>query len=183
MSKSGGDIVARFQGAARARGIAASGTVAVSQKVRDLAAKGITVINMGGGDPDFATAEHIVEAAIRSLRGGATHYVNSLGIERLREAIAAKLQREHGVRVSSGDGVIVTPGAKFAILLALLGHLDPGDEVLVQDPSWVSYAAMIRIAEGVAVPVPTLPQDRFRLTGEALRRAATPRTRAMIVNH
>ncbi len=177
------DIVARFQGAARVRAIAPSGTMAVSQKVRDLTAKGITVINMGGGDPDFATAEHIVEAAIRSLRGGATHYVNPLGIEPLREAIAGKLERENGVRISPGDGVIVTPGAKFAILLALLAHLDPGDEVLVQDPSWVSYAAMIRLAEGRAAPVPTLPEDGFRLRDDALRRAVTPRTRAIIVNH
>ena len=175
--------MARFQGAARVKAIAASGTMAVSQKVRDLAAKGVTVINMGGGDPDFATPEHIVEAAIRSLRGGATHYVNPLGIAELREAIAAKLERENGVRVSAGDGVIVTPGAKFAILLALLAHLDPGDEVLVQDPSWVSYAAMVRLAEGAAVPVPTLPEDGFRLGAEVLRRAATARTRAIIVNH
>ncbi len=177
------DIAAKLGGAARVQAIAPSGTVAVSQKVRDLAAKGVTVINMGGGDPDFATPEHIVEAAVRSLRGGATHYVNSLGIERLREAIAAKLERENGVRVSPGDGVIVTPGAKFAILLALLGHLDPGDEVLVQDPAWVSYSAMIRLAEGVAVPIPTLPEDGFRLRAEALRRAVSPRTRAIIVNH
>ena len=183
MARPAEDVVAKLSGAARVNGIAPSGTMAVSQKVRDLAAKGVTVINMGGGDPDFATAEHIVEAAIRSLRGGATHYVNSLGIEALREAIAAKLERENGVRISAGDGVIVTPGAKFAILLALLAHLDPGDEVLVQDPSWVSYAAMIRLAEGRAVPVPTLPEDGFRLRADALRRAATPRTRAIIVNH
>lgn len=169
--------------AARVSAIAPSGTIAVSEKVRDLAARGATVINMGGGDPDFATPGHIVEAAIRSLRGGATHYVNSLGIEPLREAIAARLERENGVRISPGDGVIVTPGAKFAILLALLGHLDPGDEVLVQDPSWVSYSAMVRLAEGVAVPVPTLPGDGFCLGAEALRRAVSPRTRAIIVNH
>ena len=183
MTKPAEDIVARLGAAARVRAIAPSGTMAVSQKVRDLAAKGLTVIDMGGGDPDFPTPAHIVEAAVRSLRAGATHYVNSLGIAPLREAIAAKLGRENGVRVSPGDGVIVTPGAKFAILLALLGHLDPGDEVLVQDPSWVSYSAMIRLAEGVAVPVPTLSEEGFRLRAEALRRAVTPRTRAIIVNH
>ncbi|HYB72204.1 MAG TPA: pyridoxal phosphate-dependent aminotransferase [Candidatus Sulfotelmatobacter sp.] len=183
MAKRAEEVVTRWQGAARVNAIAPSGTVAVTQKVRDLAARGVTVINMGGGDPDFATPEHIVEAAVRSLRGGATHYVNSLGIEPLREAIAAKLERENGVRVSPGDGVIVTPGAKYAILLALLGHLDPGDEVLVQDPAWVSYSAMIRLAEGVAVPVPTLPEEGFRLRAEALRRAASTRTRAIIVNH
>jgi aspartate aminotransferase len=177
------EVVARGRGAARVNAIAPSGTVAVTQKVRDLAARGVTVINMGGGDPDFGTPGHIVEAAIRSLHGGATHYVNSLGIEPLREAIAAKLERENGVRISPGDGVIVTPGAKYAILLALLGHLDPGDEVLVQDPAWVSYSAMIRLAEGVAVPVPTLPGDGFRLRADALRRTASPRTRAIIVNH
>src|SRR3990172_669084 len=102
MPKSGEAIVARFQGAARVTAIAPSGTMAVSQKVRDLAAKGVTVINMGGGDPDFPTPAHVVEAAVRSLRGGATHYVNSLGLEKLREAIAAKLERENGFRVSPG---------------------------------------------------------------------------------
>lgn len=183
MAGATGRVISRLEAAARVQEIAPSGTMVVSQKVRDLAAKGVAVINMGGGDPDFATPEHIVEAAVRSLRGGATHYVNSLGTEGLREAIAAKLERENGVRVSPGDGVIVTPGAKFAIVLALLAHLDPGDEVLVQDPCWVSYAAMIRLAEGVAVPVPTLPADGFRLRAEALRRAVTPRTRAVIVNH
>ena len=183
MSGRSGDIAARLGGAARVTAIAPSGTMAVSQKVRDLAAKGVTVINMGGGDPDFPTPEHVVEAAVRSLRGGATHYVNSLGLEKLREAIAAKLERENGFRVSPGEGVIVTPGAKFAILLALLAYLDPGDEVLVQDPSWVSYAAMVRLAEGVAVPLPMPPEEGFGLRAEALRRVVTPRTRAMIVNH
>ncbi len=183
MARRSEDAAVKLRGAARVSAIAPSGTVAVSQKVRDLAARGVTVINMGGGDPDFATPEHIVEAAARSLSAGATHYVNSLGIEPLREAIAVKLERENSVRISPGEGAIVTPGAKFAILLALLGHLDPGDEVLVQDPAWVSYSAMIRLAEGVAVPVPTLPGDGFRLRAEALRRAASPRTRAIIVNH
>lgn len=183
MTISSESIVAKLRAAARVNAIAPSGTLAVSQKVRDLAAKGITVINMGGGDPDFATPEHIVEAAVRSLRGGATHYVSALGTERLREAVAAKLEQQNHVQVSPADGVIVTPGTKFAILLTLLAHLNPGDEVLVQDPSWVSYSAMIRLAEGVAVPVPTLPGDGFRLRTDALRRAVTPRARAIIVNH
>src|SRR3989304_4607176 len=104
MPKSGEAIVARFQGAARGKASGGSGTMAVSQKVRDLAAKGVTVINMGGGDPDFATPEHIVEAAIRSLRGGATPYVNPLGIAELRAAVAAKLERGNGGRVSAGGG-------------------------------------------------------------------------------
>lgn len=176
-------IIAKLRAAERVNGIAPSGTLAVSQRVRDLTAEGITVINMGAGDPDFFTPEHIVEAAVRSLRGGATHYVSALGIEKLREAVAAKLERENGVRVSPADGVIVTPGTKFAIFLAFLAHLNPGDEVLVQDPSWVSYSAMIRLAEGVAVPVPTLPGDGFRLRADAFRRAVTPRARAIIVNH
>lgn len=170
-------------GAARAREIRASGTMAISQKVRDLEVQGVRVINMGGGDPDFPTSPHVVEAAVRALHDGGTHYVNSLGIEPLRQAIAEKLARENGIRVSAVDGIIVTPGAKFAVLLALLGHLNPGDEVLVPEPSWVSYSAMVRLAEGRVVAVPTLPQDGFRIREEALRRRLSPRTRAIIVNH
>src|SRR6187200_2259321 len=121
----------RLREAQRANAIAASGTVAVSQKVRDLAARGVSVINMGGGDPDFATPPHIVEAAVQALRNGETHYVNALGMPELREAIAEKMVRENSVTVSPADGVVVTPGAKFAVLLALLAHVDPGDEVLL----------------------------------------------------
>jgi aspartate aminotransferase len=156
--------------------------MAVSQKVRDLAAQGVNVINMGGGDPDFATPRHIVDAAMRSLRDGETHYVSALGLPALREAIAAKLARENRVEVSPGNGVIVTPGAKFAVLLTLLAHLNPGDEVLLTDPAWTSYAAMVRLAEAESVRVPTPPTAAFRILPDALSAAISPRTRAIVVS-
>src|SRR6186997_3247018 len=90
-----------LRGSARANAIGASGTMAVSQKVRDLAAQGITVINMGGGDPDFATPAHIVDAAMKSMRDGETHYVNALGLPALREAIAGKMATQNHVDVSA----------------------------------------------------------------------------------
>lgn len=168
--------------AERVQAISASGTMAVSQKVRDLAAQGIAVINMGGGDPDFSTPPHIIEAAVRSLHDGETHYVHSLGLPALRQSIHDKLAQENHVSVSPDAGIIVTPGAKFAVLLTLLAHLNPGDEVLIADPSWVSYAAMVRLAEAVAVAVPTSRADGFLLHRDRLMAALTPRTRAIIVS-
>lgn len=173
----------RSWAAHRVQDLAPSGTMAVSQRVRDLLAQGISVINMGGGDPDFATPPHIVEAAIRSLQSGATHYVESPGLLKLRQAIADKLSRENGVYVSPVGGLVVTPGAKFAVLLALMSHLNRGDEVLIPQPSWVSYNAMVRLAEGLPIPVLTLPEDGFRIAEDALERAITRRTRAIIANH
>jgi aspartate aminotransferase len=181
MSQQEASPVARLRAAARANAIKPSGTVAVSQKVRDLAAKGITVVNMGGGDPDFATPGHIVEAAIRALQDGATHYADGRGLAELRQAIADKLSSENNIAVSPDTGIIVTPGAKFAVLLSLLAHLSPGDEVLLPDPCWSSYAAMVRLAEGVAVSVPTLASDGFRLNRELLEAAITPRTRVLVI--
>jgi aspartate aminotransferase len=175
-------VESRLREAQRASAIAASGTVAVSQKVRDLAARGVPVINMGGGDPDFATPEHIVEAGIQALRAGETHYVNALGMPELREAIAEKMARENLVSVSPADGIVVTPGAKFAVLLSLLAHIDPGDEVLLTDPAWTSYHAMVRLADATSVRVPTPWTNGFRLLPDAIAAAITPRSRAIVIS-
>jgi len=182
MNRQMANISAALRASARVDAIYASGTNAVSQKVRDLAAKGISVINMGGGDPDFPTPEHVVDAAVRSLRGGATHYVDARGLLDLRQAIADKLAQENHIEVVPDTGIIVTPGAKFAVFLALMAHLNPGDEVLLPDPCWVSYAAMVRLAEAAAVPVPTLASNGFRLERERLEAKITPHTRAIVIS-
>jgi aspartate aminotransferase len=156
-------------------------TAAMMQKGRDLARAGKAVLNLAGGEPDFPTPPHIVEAAFRAVQAGDTHYPPSFGTSELLEAIAAKLERENNVRVAPPQ-VLVTPGAKWAIYAALAALLDPGDEVLLLDPSWVSYAPMVELNRGVAVRVALPSAENFAVTEAALRAAITPRTKAMIVN-
>src|ERR1700691_801989 len=112
MNRQIANVSAALRASARVDAISASGTNAVSQKVRDFAAKGISVINMGGGDPDFPTPEYVVDAALRSSRRGATHYVDARGLLDLRQAIADKLAQKNHIEVVPDTGIIVTPGAK-----------------------------------------------------------------------
>ncbi len=163
------------------RSIPPSVTAAMMQKGRDLARAGQEVINLAGGEPDFPTPPHIVEAALRALQAGDTHYPPTSGTPELRDAIVDKLARENGIQVTPGQ-ILVTPGAKWAIYVALAALLDPGDEVLLLDPSWVSYAPMVELQRGVPVRVPLDGRAGFPVTEEALRAHATPRTKAILVN-
>lgn len=163
------------------RSIAPSVTATMMQKGRDLARAGKEVINLAGGEPDFPTPPHIVEAAFRAVQEGDTHYPPSHGTPELLEAIVAKLERENNVRVSPAQ-VLVTPGAKWAIYAALAVLLDPGDEVLLLDPSWVSYAPMVDLQRGVAVRVPLAGSDNFAIDADLLRAYCTPRTKLIMVN-
>lgn len=166
--------------ARRVTAIAPSPTIAVSDRARQLKAAGRDVIDLGGGDPDFATPQHIVAAATDALEAGDTHYVASAGIPELRAAIVAKLRRENGLDYST-DEIIVTPGGKPAIFAAMMTLIDRGDEVLILDPGWVSYAPEVIIAEGTPVSVPLSADNNFAITEERLRSYITPRTRALIL--
>lgn len=166
--------------ARRVTAIAPSPTIAVSDRARQLKAAGRDVIDLGGGDPDFATPQHIVAAAAAALEAGDTHYVASAGIPELRAAIVAKLRRENGLDYSA-DEIIVTPGGKPAIFAAMMTLIDRGDEVLILDPGWVSYAPEVIIAEGTPVSVPLSADNNFAITEERLRSYITPRTRALIL--
>ena len=135
-----------------------SATLAVSDKARVLKAQGRDVVALAGGDPDFITPAHIIEAAERAMRAGDTHYPASRGTPKLVDAIVAKLARENGVTATAKE-IIVAPGAKWALYLALAAILDPGDEVITLDPSWVSYGPMIALNDGVPVPVDLDPID------------------------
>jgi aspartate aminotransferase len=159
-----------------------SATVAVSDKVRQLKGQGIDVVDLGGGDPDFPTPAHIVEAAARAMREGRTHYVSSRGIPALVTAIAEKVRADQGASYDPAREIIVTPSGKHAIFSALIALLDPGDQVLIPQPSWVSYEACVRIADGIPVPVPLSAAERFRLGGEALKSLVTARTKAILIN-
>lgn len=158
-----------------------SPTATMMQKGREMAREGIDVVNLAGGEPDFDTPVHIQETAFKAIRQGDTHYPTSHGTPELLEAIAAKLERENGV-FTTPDRIIATPGGKWALYVALMSVLNPGDEVLILEPAWVSYRPMITIMGGVPKGV-SLPADAgFALSRELLEAHITPRTRMIMAN-
>ena len=148
------------------------------QRGRELKAAGKDVISLAGGEPDFDTPRHIVEAGYAAIQAGDTHYPPSPGTPALLKAIVEKLKRENNVHHITPDQIMVTPGAKWALFATLAALLEPGDEVLLLDPSWVSYAPMVVLQHGVPVCVPLPSSEGFRITADALERHITPKTKA-----
>lgn len=167
--------------ASRMSRVGASPTAAISDTLRRLAAEGHAVINLGEGELDFATPEHVCEAGIAAIRGGKTKYTAVSGTAELKEAIARKFARENGMIVPTPQ-IIAGAGAKQLIFNALLATIDAGDEVLVPAPYWVSYPDMVRLAGGEPVIVATTPASGWKLTPETLAAALTPRTKWVILN-
>ncbi len=158
-----------------------SSTIAVTSRALELQRSGIDVLSMAAGEPDFDTPPHVVAAAKAAIDAGKTRYTQVQGIPELREAIAAKLERENGLSYTP-DQVTVGNGGKQSLFNAFFALLDPGDEVLIPAPYWVSYPEMVRFAGGVPVAVQTRPEDGYGLDVEALRSAITPRTRMIVLN-
>jgi aspartate aminotransferase len=158
-----------------------SATVAVNARALELRRQGVDLVALTAGEPDFDTPEHVKEAARRALAQGKTKYAPPAGIPELREALAEKFRRENGLEVTPEE-TIVTVGGKQALFNLFQAILDPGDEVIVLAPYWVSYPEMVRFAGGVPVEVPTLPEEGFVPDPERVRRAITPRTKALVVN-
>ncbi|MBR5288356.1 MAG: aminotransferase class I/II-fold pyridoxal phosphate-dependent enzyme [Clostridia bacterium] len=138
-------------------------------------------ISLGVGEPDFITPWQIRDAAIQSIEDGQTQYTSNWGLESLREKIAAYLRMRYRVSYSPKDEVLVTVGASEGIDISLRALIDPGDEVLIPEPSYVSYAPCVTFSGGVAVPVKTNAQEEFAITPEALRAAITDKTKALIL--
>ncbi|MFN8440902.1 MAG: pyridoxal phosphate-dependent aminotransferase [Caldilineaceae bacterium] len=159
-----------------------SPTTTMMQKGRELKAAGYDVINLAGGEPDFDTPKHIQEAAFDAIRKGDTHYPTSHGTPALLDAIVAKLARENQVHGVQHNQIMVTPGAKWALFAAVASVVDPGDEILVLDPSWVSYTPIVQLNRAVPVRIALRYEDNFTVTEEALRRAITPRSKLLMVN-
>ncbi len=158
-----------------------SPTLAITARVKEMKAKGLDVVGFGAGEPDFDTPRAIKEAAKTSIDQGFTKYTPTNGIPELREAICAKVAQQHGLSYKPTD-VLVSCGGKHALYNLFQALLDPGDEVVLFAPYWVSYADMVRLAEGVPVVVETRWQDGFAPTASQIRGALTSRTRALVVN-
>jgi aspartate aminotransferase len=164
----------------RALAVAASATLAISNQAAALRAAGQPVIGFGAGEPDFPTPDYIVAAARRAVDDPATHrYTPAAGLPPLRAAVAAATERHSGFAVEPSQ-VMITNGGKQAVYLACQALLDPGDEVLLPAPYWVTYPEAIGLAGGVTVAVPTTDEDGFQVTVEQLEAATTDRTKALI---
>jgi aspartate aminotransferase len=162
--------------------VPASVTATMMQKGRELAAAGKDVINLAGGEPDFNTPQHIVDAAFQAIQAGDTHYPPSFGTPELLAAIVSKLKRENNVHHITPSQVLVTPGGKWALYAALAAALNPGDEVMILDPSWVSYAPMVELNRATPVRVPLRGEDNFTISEQLLRRYVSPNTKLLMVN-
>ncbi|MFK8250678.1 pyridoxal phosphate-dependent aminotransferase [Ancylobacter terrae] len=158
-----------------------SQTIAISNKARELKAAGRDIIALSAGEPDFETPENIKEAAIAAIRRGETRYTAVDGIPELKAAIVAKFKRENGLDYKPNQ-VSVGTGGKQVLFNALVATVDPGDEVVIPAPYWVSYPDIVQFAGGTVVPVATRLEDNFKLRPEALEKAITPKTKWLIFN-
>lgn len=165
----------------RARNAAPSPTLAITAKYKALQAQGVDVVGFGAGEPDFDTPDHIKAAAIEALNSGQTKYTASSGTPQLKDAIVEKLQRENGLTYKPNQ-IIVSAGAKHSIYNLFQAVLDPGDEVIVPVPYWVSYPEQVKLADGVPVFVDAPEADGFRVTAAAIAEKITPRTKAIVIN-
>jgi aspartate aminotransferase len=158
-----------------------SPTMAITAKAAELRAAGRDVIGLGAGEPDFDTPDNIKEAGIRAIRDGQTKYTNVDGMPALKAAIARKFKRDNGLDYGT-DQISVGAGGKHVLYNALMATLDPGDEVVIPAPYWVSYPDMVLLAEGTPVIVAAEEADAFKLKPEALAAAITPKTKWFIFN-
>jgi aspartate aminotransferase len=165
----------------RAQRVKPSSTLAVTALVARLKAEGRDVIGLGAGEPDFDTPAHIGAAGVQAINSGFTRYTNVDGIPELKDAIIAKFQRDNGLAYQR-DQILVSSGAKQSLFNLCMALLDPGDEVIVPAPYWVSYPDMALLADGLPVTPYAGPEQGYKITAAQLAAAITPRTRLVLVN-
>lgn len=163
----------------RINSLAASATLAMSQRSNELRAAGVDVINLSVGEPDFNTPDFIKEAAKKAIDDNFSFYSPVPGYMSLRKAIAANLKATEGVHFAP-EQIVVSGGAKQALCNVILSTINPGDEVVIPTPAWVSYVEMVKLAEGVTVEVPATIEQDFKITPRQLRDAITPRTKMVL---
>ncbi len=164
----------------RIKALAPSATLAMSQKSAELKAQGVDVINMSVGEPDFNTPAHIKAAAIDAVANNFSFYTPVPGYMSLREAICDKLREENGVNYTPAQ-IVVGNGAKQELCNVILATINPGDEVIIPTPAWVSYVEMVKLAEGKTVQVPATIESNFKITPAQLEAAITPATRMVLL--
>jgi aspartate aminotransferase len=160
--------------------LSASATIAMNQKSKDLQAEGIDVINLSVGEPDFNTPDHIKAAAKKAIDDNYSFYPPVAGYPALRKAIVDKLKNQNGLDYTA-DQITVSNGAKHSIVNVLLCIINPGDEVIIPAPYWVSYAEQVKISEGTNVILDTSIENDFKVTPEQVQAAITPKTRAIVL--
>jgi len=165
----------------KAKNVAPSPTLAVTAKAKQMQAEGIDVIGFGAGEPDFDTPQNIKDAAVKSLQSGFTKYTDTAGTPDLKKAICEKLKRDNGLDYAPNQ-IIVSLGAKHSIYNAVLATVDPGDEVIIPSPYWVSYPEIVGLAGGKCVYVEADESTGFTVSIEKLRAAVTDKTRMLIFN-
>ena len=157
-----------------------SATIAMANQARELKAAGTTVYDLSLGEPDFDTPAHICEAARKAIEEGKTHYTPASGIPELKQAIVNQYKQRHGLDYEPSQ-VVVANGAKHALHNLFTALLDPGDEVIIPAPYWVSYSALVELAGGKAVIVSTTEADDFKLSPEAFQQAITDKTKILLL--
>ena len=165
-----------------ASAVRASTTLAVDSMAKQMKADGLDVVGFGTGEPDFDTPQNIKNAAIQAIQEGKTKYTPAAGIIPLRKAICARLKEDCGLDYDYTE-ITVASGAKHNVFIALVALLNPGDEVILPAPYWVSYYEMIQMAGGVPVVVTAEESAGFKLTAAQLEAAITPKTKCMILNN
>lgn len=168
------DLVAQ-----RILNLSESETLAMTRRSRELAAQGIDVINLSIGEPDFNTPENIKEAAIKAIHDNKTHYPPVPGYLDLRKAICHKLKRDNNLDYTP-EQIVVSTGAKHSIVNVIISLVNPGEEVILPAPYWVSYKEMVKLAEGKAVFIPAMVENNFKITPAQLEEAITPKTKVIL---
>ena len=167
--------------AKKASGISPSSTLAIDAKFKSMKAQGLDVVGFGAGEPDFDTPQHIKDAAIAAINQGKTKYTPASGTLELKQAICRKFKRDNGLDYEPAN-IVVSNGAKHSLVNVFMAICDPGDEVIIPAPYWVSYPEMVKIADGVPVILPTKEENDFKFSIEDLKAVITPKTRAIIIN-
>ncbi len=165
----------------KALSIAPSPTLAIDTKFKQMKADGIDVVGFGAGEPDFNTPKHICDAAVKAIMEGKTRYTPAAGTLPLRKAVCDKFLKENGLSYEPSQ-IVVSNGAKHSLVNVFMAICNPGDEVIIPAPYWVSYPEMVKIADGVPVVLMTKEENGFKTTAKELEAAITPKTRAIVLN-
>jgi len=166
----------------RAQQISPSITLSITAKARELKDQGVDVISFGAGEPDFDTPKHIQDEGIRAIKEGFTRYTAASGINELKEAICTKLKKENDLEYDLGQ-IVISNGAKHSLYNAFLAIINPGDEVIIPVPYWVSYPELVKLADGVPVYINLKEDNDFKIDVDELRNKITSKTKAIILNY